>query len=114
MNQPSDSKEIDGFPPKPPRLLGQVREAIRRLHYSRLMRIRFAAIAHVALLALLAAPAHPQETFPVRPLRFVVGFAAGGGNDIMVRVLSGKLAESLGQPVIVENKPGAQSIIAVE
>ncbi|HYG53871.1 MAG TPA: tripartite tricarboxylate transporter substrate binding protein [Burkholderiales bacterium] len=57
---------------------------------------------------------HAQEPYPSKPVRIVVGYSAGGGNDIIVRVLQPRLQEYLGQPVLVENKPGAQSIIAAE
>jgi tripartite-type tricarboxylate transporter receptor subunit TctC len=74
--------------------------------------------AWLAGMALAAAPAWAQEdaarSFPSRPIRIIVGYAAGGGNDIVVRLIAPKLAEGLGQPVIVENKPGAQSIVAAE
>src|SRR5262245_52876950 len=58
----------------------------------------------------------PQEAkdFPSRPVRILIGFAAGGGNDLIVRVLVPRLAESLGQPVIVDNRPGAAGMIAAE
>jgi len=52
--------------------------------------------------------------FPDRPVRLVVPFGAGGGTDTIARVIAGKMGESLGQQVIVENKPGAQGIIASE
>jgi tripartite-type tricarboxylate transporter receptor subunit TctC len=52
--------------------------------------------------------------FPSRPIRLVIGFAAGGGNDILARIVMQKVSESLGQPIIIENKAGAQSIIAAE
>jgi tripartite-type tricarboxylate transporter receptor subunit TctC len=80
--------------------------------------LRSARWAAIALAALAAVPCYAQEdaarNFPNKPIRIVVGYAAGGGNDIIVRLLSGKLSEGLGQPVLVENKPGAQSIIAAE
>ena len=73
-----------------------------------------AGIAGVALAVLAATTASAQESFPARPIRIIVGYVAGGGNDIIARVVAGKMAEGLGQQVIIENKPGAQSIIAAE
>jgi tripartite-type tricarboxylate transporter receptor subunit TctC len=52
-------------------------------------------------------PAHAQADYPNRTIKMVVGFAAGGGNDIIARIIGQKLQEALGQPVIIENKPGA-------
>src|SRR5213592_4355391 len=62
----------------------------------------------------IASGALAQSDYPSRPIRIVVGYAAGGGNDIIVRVMQPELSKGLGQPVIVDNKPGAQSIIAAE
>src|SRR5437868_11246333 len=70
-------------------------------------------LAVLALLFLLAAHA-PAQDYPAKPIRIVVGYSAGGGNDIIVRVMTPEMSKGLGQPVIVENKPGAQSIIAAE
>jgi len=69
----------------------------------------------VALLCALwlSGPAQAQS-YPDKPIRIVVGYAAGGGNDIIVRVMQPEMQKGLGQPVIVENKPGAQSIIAAD
>lgn len=79
------------------------------------MKPRFVARLSGMLFALaLAAPAQGQESYPSKPIRIIVGYVAGGGNDIIVRVIAPKMSEGLGQSVIVENKPGAQSIIAAE
>ena len=67
----------------------------------------------LALLAAAALPAFAQD-YPSKPIRIIIGYSAGGGNDIIVRVMTPEMSKSLGQPVIVENKPGAQSIIAAE
>ena len=64
-------------------------------------------------LVLLIASAHAQ-TWPVRPIKLIVGYTPGGGVDINARLLAGKLSEILGQQVIVENKPGAGTNIANE
>jgi tripartite-type tricarboxylate transporter receptor subunit TctC len=60
--------------------------------------------------AALAAPAHAQ-TYPAKPVHFVVPFPASGATDIMTRVVQRKLEDALGQPVIVDNKPGAGGTI---
>ena len=70
-------------------------------------------IAALAL-SLLAAAASAQDAYPSKPIRILVGYAAGGGNDIIVRVMQPELQKGLGQAVIVENKPGAQGIIAAD
>src|SRR5215472_11993964 len=73
------------------------------------------------LAALVAIAAHPASAqgdaaanYPNRPIRLIVGFAAGGGNDLFARLVGQKLSENIGQPVIIENKPGAGGRIAVE
>lgn len=75
-------------------------------------------IARLAVCALALAAASSttmaQEAYPNRPVRIVVGFAAGAFNDIMVRSIAPKLGERLGQPIVVDNKPGAGGNIAAE
>ncbi len=64
--------------------------------------------------ALLAGPAAAQPAYPSKPVRFLVGAPAGGSNDIFARAISQRLSEALGQPVIVDNRPGASQMIAAD
>jgi tripartite-type tricarboxylate transporter receptor subunit TctC len=65
-----------------------------------------------------AVPALPRiataQTYPTRPVRCIVGYAPGGGTDIFVRLVAPLLSERLGQPLVIENQPGATSNIATE
>jgi tripartite-type tricarboxylate transporter receptor subunit TctC len=67
-----------------------------------------------AALALAALPAAAQDWSPTRPIRWIVGFAPGGVGDTTARIVGAKLAESLGQPVVIENRPSAGGILASE
>jgi tripartite-type tricarboxylate transporter receptor subunit TctC len=69
-------------------------------------------IAAVAAALCIAAPVGAQETYPARPITIVVPFGPGSGTDVGARLLAQKLADSLGKPVVVENKPGANGAIA--
>jgi len=75
-----------------------------------------AALAMPAALAGL--PAWGEDAaaanYPNKPIRMIVGFAAGGGNDLFARLIGQKLSENMGQPVVIENKPGAGGRLAVE
>lgn len=74
---------------------------------------RFAAL--IATLVIVAQqPALAEESYPTRPIRLIVGFAAGSSADVAARIVSRKLGDLLGQTVIVENRPGASSMIAIE
>jgi tripartite-type tricarboxylate transporter receptor subunit TctC len=69
-------------------------------------------VAAVVLTAIVTAGALAQE-FPTKPIRFLVGFSAGDGLDLSARIIAEKLSTVLGQPVLVENLPGASSMIAM-
>ena len=69
--------------------------------------------AGVAVLPALARVAWAQA-YPSRPVRWIVGFAPGGGNDIVARLMGQWLSERLGQPFVIENRPGAGTNIATE
>jgi tripartite-type tricarboxylate transporter receptor subunit TctC len=66
--------------------------------------------------AVLPAVSHRAgaQAYPARPLRWVVGFPPGGGADIVSRIMAPWLSERLGQPVVIENKPGASSNISIQ
>src|SRR5258706_13647881 len=72
--------------------------------------VRSFAIACAALLTLQTAAA--QGAYPDKPIRFVVAFVPGGATDTFARQISNDLQEALGQPIVIENKPGAGGYIA--
>ena len=64
-----------------------------------------------ALVCVIPAYAQDASNFPTRPIRIVIGFTPGGQPDITARMVGPKLAESLGQPVVVDNRPGAGGVL---
>ena len=73
-----------------------------------------AALALLVMLPVATAPARAQTDYPSRPIRLIVGFAAGGGNDIFARLVGAKLSDILGQAVVIENRPGAGGRLSAE
>jgi len=77
----------------------------------RVVQLVSALAAAVALMATITASA---QTYPTRPIRFIVPFTAGTGPDILARILGEAMAKKLGQPIVVENKPGASGNIGTD
>ena len=77
-------------------------------------RRRFLNLAGAAVAACVAPRRASAQAYPARPLRWIVGFAPGGSTDILARVVGQWLSERLGQPIVIENRPGAGSNIATE
>jgi len=75
------------------------------------MRHSFLLLLCLSLAALAATAA---ETYPDRPVRFIVPYAAGGSSDVIARLLGPRLAQDLGQPFLVDNRPGAGSMLGTD
>src|SRR5262245_29422481 len=78
-----------------------------------MMKHRVAA-AISTILACLACATYAAEPWPQRPVRFVVGFPPGGGIDVVARLLAVPMTQSIGQQVIVDNRPGANGILGTD
>ena len=75
---------------------------------------RLFSLALALAMALSIAVAHAQTPWPTKPIRILVGYAAGGSTDVTARIIAQALSERLGQPVIIENRAGAGGNIAAE
>src|SRR5689334_17630868 len=78
------------------------------------MSFRLRAMAGVLLSGCAVLASAQPAKYPAKPIRMVVGYAAGGGSDIMGRLIAQQMAEGLGQQVVVENRPGAAQNVAAE
>ena len=74
---------------------------------------KFAALAGAAVLGLMASMAQAQTSWPTKTVKFIVPFAPGAGADIGARLAADVLTRKWGQPVVVENRPGGDSLIAI-
>src|SRR4051794_19734494 len=86
---------------------------IRRNNKGGSMMRRSLALAFAAVMS-LAVTAQAQTTWPAKPIKILVGYAAGGSTDVTARIIAQALSERLGQPVLVENRAGAGGNIAAE
>src|SRR5258706_6399822 len=108
-----------GHRPDPPRLAKEVAimdrlASGRRLCASDAVGLRCFALAVLAASLPLLAAAQSAEPYPNRPVKMLIPYAPGGATDIIARHLSPKLQEALGQPFVVDNRPGASGNIALE
>ena len=81
-------------------------------HYARYLMLAAATMAGAAHAA--SASTSSKQTYPEKPIRFVVAFAAGGSMDLLARLFAQKLSDSLGQQVVVDNRPGAGGNLSAE
>jgi tripartite-type tricarboxylate transporter receptor subunit TctC len=76
--------------------------------------MKFRLAIALALTSVALHPATAQDNYPSRPIRIIVGFAAGGGNDLFARLVSHEFEKNIGGTVVIENKPGAGGRIAAD
>jgi tripartite-type tricarboxylate transporter receptor subunit TctC len=76
--------------------------------------VRRTAASVLVMLALSGTGHSAQQAYPSRPIRLVVPFAPGGGTDVTARYVGAKLAEKLGQPVVVDNRPAASGVVGAD
>ena len=78
------------------------------------MKLMFGRLCLAGLLVAAATLQAAAQSYPSRPIRLIVPFAAGGANDIVARLIQPSLERTLGQPIIVENKPGASGVLGTD
>lgn len=78
------------------------------------MKFRALAVSVAALAGLAGTHAGLAQAFPTKPMRFIIDFPAGGVSDILVRIVGDRMSETLGRPLIYDNRPGASGLIAYE
>jgi tripartite-type tricarboxylate transporter receptor subunit TctC len=78
------------------------------------MRAAFASVFAVALALGFIVSTQAQSGYPNRPMKMLVGFAAGGGTDVAARVIAAPMSEILGQTIVVEDRPGASGLLAAQ
>src|SRR5271170_2659427 len=81
--------------------------------FSRFLKLS-ALVASIAISSIAAAASAAAQTYPAQPIKVVVGFGPGSAADILARVVGKQMEGALGQPVVVENRPGNSSMIAAE
>ena len=78
------------------------------------MKIHSSAVIAWSVAALLSSPAAQSQTYPAKPVRVIVPFSPGGGTDIVARIVSQKLTDKFGTPVLVDNRVGAAGAVGAE
>jgi len=78
------------------------------------LRLGMAAFLAATTLLLAAPASYAQAAYPNRPLRYIVPYAPGGASDTIARVIGQQISKSMGQPVVIENRPGANGNLGTE
>jgi tripartite-type tricarboxylate transporter receptor subunit TctC len=88
--------------------------SLRECRSDRNVRNELASLAMALLIVLAPMAASAQEPYPNRPIKILVPFAPGGAVDIVARIVSEHMRQTLGQSLVIENKPGAVGVVAIE